>query len=104
MPVFACNLLMKSMTTSALNRFGFHRVLVVNGLLSATTIAACATITVGMPLSLVCIRLVVSSLTRSMQFTALNTAAVADIAQPSLRPSPRGRLVPVTGLALFAKS
>jgi EmrB/QacA subfamily drug resistance transporter len=84
MAVFAGNLAMKPMTTSILKRFGFRRVLIVNGLLNVTTIAACATIAAGMPLPLVCVILFLSGMTRSMQFTALNTVAFADIAQPAM--------------------
>lgn len=84
MAVFAGNLLMKPMTTAILRRFGFRTVLVVNGLLNAATIAACATIAASMPLPLVCIILFLSGMTRSMQFTALNTVAFADIEQPAM--------------------
>jgi EmrB/QacA subfamily drug resistance transporter len=84
MAVFAGNLAMKPMTTSILKRFGFRRVLIVNGLLNVITIAACATIAAGMPLPLVCVILFLSGMTRSMQFTAHNTVAFADIAQPAI--------------------
>jgi EmrB/QacA subfamily drug resistance transporter len=84
MAVFAGNLAMKPMTTSILKRFGFRRVLVVNGMLNVAMIAACATIAVDMPLPLVCLILFLSGMTRSMQFTALNTVAFADIARPAM--------------------
>jgi hypothetical protein len=44
MTVFAGNLVMKPMTTSVLRRFGFRPELVVNGLINAAAIAACAAI------------------------------------------------------------
>jgi EmrB/QacA subfamily drug resistance transporter len=84
MAVFAGNLAMKPMTTAILKRFGFRRVLIVNGLLNVAMIAACATIAVNMPLPLVCVILFFSGMTRSMQFTALNTVAFADIARPAM--------------------
>ncbi|RKP58677.1 DHA2 family efflux MFS transporter permease subunit [Pararobbsia silviterrae] len=84
MAVFAGNLAMKPMTTSILKRFGFRRVLIVNGLLNAATIAACATVGATMPLALVCVILFLSGMTRSMQFTALNTVAFADIEQTAM--------------------
>ena len=42
MAVFAGNLLMKTMTTPVLRRFGFRPILVGNGILNALAIAACA--------------------------------------------------------------
>jgi EmrB/QacA subfamily drug resistance transporter len=84
MAVFAGNLAMKPMTTPVLRRFGFRRVLVVNGLLNAAAIASCAAIDGAMPLPLVCAILFVGGLTRSMQFTALNTVAFADIPQQAM--------------------
>jgi MFS family permease len=47
--VFAGNLLMKFVTTPILRRFGFKRVLVVNGVLTALSLAACALLTPGTP-------------------------------------------------------
>lgn len=84
MAVFAGNLLMKLGTTQVLRRYGFRRVLVVNGVLNACAIGACATITRGMSLSLVCAILFAGGLTRSMQFTAFNTLAFADVAQSEM--------------------
>lgn len=84
MAVFAGNLAIKPLTTSILKRFGFRRVIIGNGLLNVLTIAACATIAAGMPLWLVCVILFLSGVTRSMQFTALNTVAFADVPQASM--------------------
>ncbi len=79
MAVFAGNLVMKPMTTPVLRRFGFRRVLVVNGLLNAAAIASCAAIDRTMPLAVICGILFLGGMIRSMQFTALNTIAFADI-------------------------
>ena len=84
MTVFAGNLVMKPMTTSVLRRFGFRPVLVVNGLINAAAIAACAAIAKHMPLPVICAILFVGGMSRSMQFTALNTIAFADIPQKAM--------------------
>lgn len=73
------NLVMKVGTTRLLRRFGFRTVVVANGLLAALAIAACAALTPDRSLVLVCVVLVVAGMTRSMQFTTVNTLAFADI-------------------------
>ena len=75
----AGNLVMKVATTRLLRHFGFRTVLVVNGLLGAIAIAACGLLTPDWSLTLVCAVLVFAGMTRSMQFTSLNTMAFADI-------------------------
>lgn len=84
MVVFAGNLLMKPMTTPVLRRFGFRPVLVVNGALNALSIAACALFSADTALWLVGAVLFVGGMTRSMQFTALNTIAFADVPAPQM--------------------
>jgi len=81
MAVFAGNLIMKSMTTRVMRCFGFRPVLVVNGLLNAAMIGACALFSTDTPLWLMCGVLFVGGMTRSMQFTALNTIAFSDVPQ-----------------------
>jgi EmrB/QacA subfamily drug resistance transporter len=76
---FAGNLAMKSVTTPMLRRFGFRNVLVVNGLLSTGSIVACALLSPATPDIVVYPLLFAAGLTRSMQFTALNTLGFADI-------------------------
>ena len=83
---FAGNLAMKTLTTPILRRFGFRSVLVVNGLLGALCIGACALLLADTPYLLVLAILFCAGLTRSMQFTALNTIAFADI-EPAERSS-----------------
>lgn len=80
----AGNLSMKVATTAALRRWGFRRVIVVNGLLSAAFIAGCGLIAPGWPPLLAGAVLFAAGLTRSMQFTATNTLAFAEI-PPSAR-------------------
>jgi EmrB/QacA subfamily drug resistance transporter len=81
MAVFAGNLLMKPMTTPVLRRFGFRPVLIANGLINAAAIAACAAFTLRTPLPAAALVLFVGGMARSMQFTALNTIAFADVPQ-----------------------
>jgi EmrB/QacA subfamily drug resistance transporter len=74
------NLAMKSITTPVLRRFGFRRVLTVNGLLCALAIASCGLMTPGVARTMIYAVLLVAGMTRSMHFTAVNTLAFADIA------------------------
>ncbi|MEP9376092.1 MFS transporter [Aquabacter sp. CN5-332] len=81
MAVFAGNLLMKPGTTPILRRFGFRRVLIVNGLINVAALASCALFTPTTPVPVIAAILFLGGLTRSMQFTAFNTIAFADIPQ-----------------------
>ncbi|CAN7460674.1 DHA2 family efflux MFS transporter permease subunit [Mesorhizobium sp. LjRoot246] len=76
---FLGNLGMKTVTTPTLRRFGFRSVLVVNGLIASAAIMACAAISPQTPQVLVVALMLIAGLSRSMQFTALNTLAFADI-------------------------
>ncbi|CNK94565.1 putative membrane transport protein [Yersinia frederiksenii] len=82
--VFAGNLAMKPFTSAILYRFRFRPTLLVNGLLNAATIFACALITPDTPNTLIIMLLFVSGLTRSMQFTALNTLAFSEVPPPKM--------------------
>ncbi|MBS0971373.1 MFS transporter [Chimaeribacter arupi] len=82
--VFAGNLVMKPFTSAILYRFPFRTTLWVNGVLNALTIFACALITPATPVALIAALLFVSGLTRSMQFTALNTLAFSEVPQPRM--------------------
>ncbi|CAM5776159.1 MFS transporter [Labrys miyagiensis] len=77
--VFAGNISMKPFTTAVLRRFTFRQVLIGNGLLNAILISSYALLTPATPVPLICALLFASGLTRSMQFTALNTIAFADV-------------------------
>lgn len=76
---FLGNLGMKTITTPTLRRFGFRTVLSVNGALAGLSIMACALFNRDTPHVALMAVLLVAGLTRSMQFTALNTMAFADI-------------------------
>lgn len=79
--VFAGNLAMKPFTTAIMQRWGFRRVLIINGIIGVLSIAACALLTPATPLSLVALLLFVGGLSRSMQFTCYNAIGFADIAK-----------------------
>jgi hypothetical protein len=80
--LFAGNLGMKSVTTQVLRRFGFRSVLIVNGLLTAIMMMACAAIFPQTPRLLIIAILFANGLCRSMQFTSLSTLAFADVPKP----------------------
>ncbi|MCB5308364.1 MFS transporter [Yersinia massiliensis] len=82
--VFAGNLAMKPFTSAILYRFGFRPTLLVNGFLNAVTIFAYALMTPDTPHVLIIVLLFISGLTRSMQFTALNTLAYSEVPAPKM--------------------
>lgn len=77
--VFVGNVGMKLVTTPILRRFGYRPIMLVNGVLAAASLAACALIGPDTPLAVVVAILLVSGMTRSMQFTSLGTLAFADV-------------------------
>lgn len=83
-------LAMKPVAPAVLRRFGFRAVLVWNGALSATLIAACAGFDAAWPAAGLVAVLLVGGFARSLQFTAFNTLAYADV--------PRARLSAATSL------
>ena len=76
---FLGNLLMKTVTTPVLRRWGFRRVMLAGGLLAASTLLACALLQADTPLVLTVALLVAAGALRSMQMTSMNTLAFADI-------------------------
>ena len=70
---------MKTVIPIILRRFGFRRVLVVNALVSATLVAACATFTPGVSFAWIVGVLIVGGFFRSLEFTSLNTIAYAAV-------------------------
>lgn len=83
---FAGNLGMKTITTPMLRFFGFRTVLVGDGLISTACIGAFALLSPATPDIVTYALLFLAGLSRSMNFTALNTLAFADI-QPAQRSS-----------------
>jgi EmrB/QacA subfamily drug resistance transporter len=72
-------LVMKPVAQRALRWFGFRETLFWNGLLSAVMLAACAAFRPAWPAALIFTVLLVGGFFRSLQFTAYNTLAYADI-------------------------
>ena len=77
-------LVMKTTARPILGRYGFRRVLVVNGLASAILMAASALFTVTTPHLIILAVLLVGGFLRSLQFTALNAITFAEIAASRL--------------------
>jgi EmrB/QacA subfamily drug resistance transporter len=82
--LFAGNLLMKTVVTPILRRFGFRTVLTTNGILHAILMACCALLFPQTARIIIIIVLFLNGLSRSMQFTAVGTLAFADIAKPDM--------------------
>jgi EmrB/QacA subfamily drug resistance transporter len=78
-PLFVGNIGIKPFTSAILRFGGFRRVLIVNGLLQAATLLACAGIDAGTAPYAIAALLLVSGASRSMHFTALGTLPFADI-------------------------
>ncbi|MCF4167358.1 MFS transporter [Zavarzinia compransoris] len=77
--IFAGNLAMKPGTTAVLRRFGFRSTMIVTGLVNAATIFAYALFTPDTPVALIVVLLFIGGMSRSMQFTCVNTLAFADV-------------------------
>ena len=78
--LFAGDLSMKALTIPTLLRFGFRRVLIVNGIVTALSIAVCATLAPSTPVELVIVILFLHGGFRSMEFTCITTLAYSEIA------------------------
>jgi len=79
--LFAGNLFMKPATTPILRRYDFRSTLIVNGLATSALLLCCAFIGPGTSLWVIVAILFAGGLSRSMQFTCVNTLAFADIPQ-----------------------
>jgi EmrB/QacA subfamily drug resistance transporter len=79
LPYFFGNLAVKSITTPLLRRFGFKRLLIVDGILAMVFICLCGTLGASTPWPLAAALLVVAGATRSTLFTSLNTLCFADV-------------------------
>jgi hypothetical protein len=78
-PLFAGSLGMKIVTTRMLRRYGFRRVLLANGALTTLAMLGCAALTPSTPYAVIAVVLFANGLTRSLQFSALNSLAFADV-------------------------
>ncbi len=70
---------MKPATQWTLRRFGFRTILVVNGTACGLALAVCAAFRPDWPLAAIYTVLIASGFMRSLQFTAYNTIAYADV-------------------------
>jgi EmrB/QacA subfamily drug resistance transporter len=85
----------KSQTTTLLRSFGFRRVLVVNGLLCAAGLAACALFDARWSLAAIAVTVSLAGFFRSIQFNALGAIAYAGL--------PPGRIAAATTLNTMAQ-
>jgi EmrB/QacA subfamily drug resistance transporter len=77
--LFAGDLSMKIVIIPTLRRFGFRRVLIVNGLVTVASIAVCATLSPSTPDWLIVAILFFHGGFRSMEFTCMTTLAFVDV-------------------------
>ncbi|MGB8397709.1 MFS transporter, partial [Bradyrhizobium sp.] len=70
---------MKTLAARIIRTFGFRNLMTVNAVVSSVFLAACALFTVTTPLLLIMIILLVGGFFRSLQFTAINTVAYAEV-------------------------
>jgi EmrB/QacA subfamily drug resistance transporter len=70
---------MKTLAARIIRTFGFRNMMTINAVISSIFLAACALFTVGTPLLLIAIILVVGGFFRSLEFTAINTVAYAEV-------------------------
>jgi EmrB/QacA subfamily drug resistance transporter len=82
--LFFGNFSMKSVTTPILRRFGFRTVLAINGIVTSVLILSFSLFTLKTPLVVIAVLLFVHGLSRSMQFTAVNTIAYVDVPKPQM--------------------
>jgi len=77
-------LAMKTTARPILARFGFRRVLVINAVISAVFLAASALFRPSTPYFVMMLVLLAGGFARSLQFTALNGLAYADVPQAAM--------------------
>lgn len=77
--LFAGDLSMKSMVLQVLRRWGFRKILIVNGIFTAVSMVVCALMTPATPVALILLVLFVHGACRSMEFTCLTTLAYTEI-------------------------
>lgn len=70
---------MKTLAARIIKTFGFRQVIIVNVCMASLSLAACALFTPNVPLLLIMFVLIVGGFFRSLQFTAINTLAYADV-------------------------
>ena len=77
--MFAGDLSMKVFVIPVLRRYGFRRILIVNGILVSGSMALCATLSPATPAVVIVLVLFLHGSLRSMEFTCLTTLAYTEI-------------------------
>jgi EmrB/QacA subfamily drug resistance transporter len=77
--LFAGDLSMKGFVIQVLRRFGFRRILIVNGVITAGSVALCAVISPATPPLLILAILYFHGASRSLEFTCMTTLAYTEI-------------------------
>jgi EmrB/QacA subfamily drug resistance transporter len=75
---------MKTLAARIIRTFGFRNLMTVNAVVSSIFLGACALFTITTPLLLIVIILVVGGFFRSLEFTAINTVAYAEVEPPQM--------------------
>ena len=75
---------MKTLAARIIRTFGFRNLMTINAVISSVFLGACALFTVTTPLLLIVIILVVGGFFRSLEFTAINTVAYAEVEPPQM--------------------
>ncbi|MEO6803276.1 MAG: MFS transporter [Granulicella sp.] len=77
--LFGGDMTMKAFVVQLLRRFGFRRILIVNGIITAGSMAACALLMPSTPPALIALVLAFHGACRSMEFTCMTTLAYIEI-------------------------
>ncbi len=77
--LFAGDFSMKAFVIQVLRRFGFRRILIVNGVITAVSMVLCATFSPATPAALIVLILFLHGAFRSMEFTSMTSLAYAEI-------------------------
>jgi EmrB/QacA subfamily drug resistance transporter len=77
--LFAGDLSMKAFVIPILRRFGFRRLIIVNGVISAASVALCATFSPATPVAIILLILFFHGACRSLEFTCMTTLAYTEI-------------------------
>ncbi|OAF13713.1 MFS transporter [Bradyrhizobium neotropicale] len=75
---------MKTLAARIIRTFGFRNLMTVNAIISAFFLGVCALFTVTTPLLIIMVILVVGGFFRSLEFTAINTVAYAEVENPQM--------------------
>ena len=77
--LFAGNIILKTVNTQLINKFGFRKILIVNGLLLSFSFVLCALFTPETPIIWIILVLFFSGGARSIQFTTITTLSFSEI-------------------------